>query len=130
MIDGKYAVALIGYGGMGHWHTQLLKDFDKIFLYSIFDTDAEKTAEAEQNGYKTYQSFEEVLSDDKVDVLLLAVPNDWHKPYAVQAMKAGKNVISEKPVTLSSTDLQEMIEIIIPSLIQGMGKIKKCALAV
>ena len=53
---------------------QLLKDFDKIFLYSIFDTDAEKTAEAEQNGYKTYQSFEEVLSDDKVDVLLLAVP--------------------------------------------------------
>ena len=53
MIDGKYAVALIGYGGMGHWHTQLLKDFDKIFLYSIFDTDAEKTAEAEQNGYKT-----------------------------------------------------------------------------
>ena len=110
MIDGKYAVALIGYGGMGHWHTQLLKDFDKIFLYSIFDTDAEKTAEAEQNGYKTYQSFEEVLSDDKVDVLLLAVPNDWHKPYAVQAMKAGKNVISEKPVTLSSTDLQEMID--------------------
>lgn len=110
MVDGKYAVALIGYGGMGHWHAQILKDFEKIFLYGIFDTDPEKTAEAEQNGYKTYRNFEEVLSDDKVDVLLLAVPNDWHKPYAVQAMKAGKNVISEKPVTLSSTDLQEMID--------------------
>ena len=110
MVDGKYAVALIGYGGMGHWHSQILKDFDKIFLYGVFDIDSKKLTEAEQNGYQTYRSFDEVLADDKVDVLLLTVPNDWHKPYAVQALNAGKNVISEKPVTLSSADLQEMID--------------------
>ena len=58
MVDGKYAVALIGYGGMGHWHTQLIQGVDKIFLYSIFDTDPEKMAEAKQNSYKTYSSFD------------------------------------------------------------------------
>ncbi len=110
MVNGKYAVALIGYGGMGHWHASLLSDFDRIFLYGIYDIDEAKMVEARQQGYHTYPSFDAVLEDEKVDVLLLAVPNDWHKPYAVKALQAGKNVISEKPVTLSSADLQEMID--------------------
>jgi scyllo-inositol 2-dehydrogenase (NADP+) len=41
-------------------------------------------------------------------VVLIATPNDCHKPIAIRAMHAGKNVISEKPVTLSSADLLEM----------------------
>ena len=101
MVNGKYAVALIGYGGMGHWHAELLKGFDRIFLHGIFDIDPAKMKEAGENGYEAYDSFDAVLADDKIDVLVLAVPNDWHKPYAVQALRAGKNVISEKPVTLS-----------------------------
>lgn len=75
MIDGKYAVSLIGYGGMGHWHAEVLKEFDEIFLYSIFDTDSSKIEEAKEKGYHTYDSFDEVLADEKVDILLLAVPN-------------------------------------------------------
>lgn len=110
MVGNKYAVALIGYGGMGHWHAEVLNEFDEIFLYSIFDTDSSKIEEAKETGYHTYTSFEEVLADEKVDILLLAVPNDWHKPYAVKALLAGKNVISEKPVTICSSDLQEMID--------------------
>lgn len=42
--------------------------------------------------------------------MTIAVPNDMHKPLAIEAMKAGKHVISEKPVTLSSADLQEMFD--------------------
>ena len=44
------------------------------------------------------------------DRITIAVPNDFHKEIAVAALNAGKNVISEKPVTLSSVDLTEMIE--------------------
>ena len=55
-----------------------------------------------------YGSEEEMLSDPDIDVVLIATPNDCHKPIAIRAMHAGKNVISEKPVTLSSSDLQEM----------------------
>src|SRR5699024_11403669 len=50
------------------------------------------------------------LPISEVDILTLAVPNDVHKDLAIRAMAAGKNVISEKPVTLSSADLQEMID--------------------
>ena len=58
-----------------------------------------------------YGSEEEMLSDPDIDVVLIATPNDCHKPIAIRAMHAGKNVISEKPVTLSSSDLQEMVNV-------------------
>ena len=45
-----------------------------------------------------------------MDFVTIATPNDFHKPIAIQAMAAGKHVISEKPVTLSSRDLQAMID--------------------
>ena len=57
-----------------------------------------------------YGSEEEMLSDPDIDVVLIATPNDCHKPIAIRAMHAGKNVISEKPVTLSSSDLEEMVK--------------------
>ncbi len=110
MVNQKYAIALIGYGGMGHWHEEILKDFDEIFLYGVYDIDPARIEEAKGKGYQTYSSFEAVLADEAVDLLLLAVPNDWHKPYAISALRAGKNVVSEKPVTLNSADLQEMID--------------------
>lgn len=50
------------------------------------------------------------MADEKVDFVLIATPNDVHKPIAIRAMEAGKAVVSEKPVTLSSKDLQEMID--------------------
>ena len=55
-----------------------------------------------------YETEEAMLADPDIDVVLIATPNDCHKPIAIRAMHAGKNVISEKPVTLSSADLLEM----------------------
>lgn len=110
MVNGKYAAVLAGYGGMGYWHAEILHDFDKLFLYGIYDTDPAKIREAEEKGYRTYPSFDAVIADEAVDLVVLAVPNDWHKPYAIAALDAGKNVVSEKPVTVCSADLQEMID--------------------
>jgi len=42
--------------------------------------------------------------------VLIATPNDFHKPYAIASMQAGKHAISEKPVTLSSADLAQILE--------------------
>ncbi|MBR3692751.1 MAG: Gfo/Idh/MocA family oxidoreductase [Clostridia bacterium] len=111
MVGNKYAVALVGYGGMGHWHARLLKEFDEIFLYGIYDINPEKLEAAKADGYVAYSSFAELCADEKVDVVLVATPNDYHKEYIIGAMRAGKAAISEKPVTLSSADLQDMIDV-------------------
>lgn len=103
--------ALIGYGGMGHWHVDKIKTMPELFtIAGIYDINPEKLAEAESKGFKAYPSLEALLSDPSIELVTIATPNDFHKPIAIEAMKAGKNVISEKPVTLSADDLQAMID--------------------
>ena len=109
-MSTKKRVAIIGYGGMGGWHAKHLLTSDVCELAGIWDIKEERRALAIERGINVYGSFDEVLADPTVDILTLAVPNELHMPFAIQAMEAGKNVISEKPVTLSSEDLQKMID--------------------
>lgn len=109
MENMKNAV-VIGYGGMGGWHTRHILEFGAVHLLGIYDINPERAALAEGRGIYAFPSFEAVLDDARVDLLILAVPNELHKPLAIRAMEAGKHVISEKPVALSSEELAEMIE--------------------
>ena len=106
----KKNVVVIGYGGMGGWHTRVINDNNVVNLLGIYDIKPERCALAEEKGIHAYSSFEEVLSDERVDFVVIATPNELHKPLAIEAMSRGKHVISEKPVTLSSADLQEIID--------------------
>lgn len=103
-------IVVIGYGGMGGWHTRYILQNNVVALRGIYDIDPARSALAEQNGIYAYPSWEAVLADEAVDILILAIPNELHKPLAIEAMSRGKHVVSEKPVTLSSNDLQEMID--------------------
>lgn len=102
-------VAVIGYGGMGGWHTRLLSEIPEVNLIGVYDIKKDRNEAAEEKGIKAYDSLEDVLADENVDVCTIAIPNDIHKEVAIKCMAAGKNVISEKPVTLCSADLEEMI---------------------
>ena len=106
----KKNAAIIGYGGMGSWHGRYLQSSDVVNLLGIYDIKPERRSLAESNGIRAYASLDELLADPAVDFVTIATPNDWHKPLAIQAMAAGKHVICEKPVTISSADLQEMID--------------------
>lgn len=102
-------IAIVGLGGMGDWHRELIESIDGLTLAGIYDIKEERQEYAKEKNIRVYGSFEELLSDGEVELCLIATPNDLHKPLAIAAMKAGKHVVSEKPVTLSSEDLKEMI---------------------
>ncbi|MDD4474491.1 MAG: Gfo/Idh/MocA family oxidoreductase [Eubacteriales bacterium] len=102
-------VIVVGYGGMGSWHVDYIKKSDVVKLLGIYDINPMRTEIARKNGILAYDSLDEALDDARADIILIATPNDVHKEIAVYAMNKGKNVISEKPVTLSSADLSEMI---------------------
>ena len=106
----KHRIAIIGFGGMGSWHANKLTTLDELELAGIWDIKEERRVLAKERGFFVYDSLEHLLADETVDLVTIATPNDLHKPLAIQAMEAGKNVISEKPVTLCSADLQDMID--------------------
>jgi len=78
-------------------------------LIGVYDIDPKRLEIARKNGILTFSSREELLADERIGLVTIATPNDVHKEIAIDSMAAGKNVICEKPVTLSSEDLEEMI---------------------
>ncbi|MBE6778522.1 MAG: Gfo/Idh/MocA family oxidoreductase [Ruminococcaceae bacterium] len=106
----KKNLVVIGYGGMGGWHVQHALDSDVVTLLGVYDIDPARNALAESRGIHAYATYDEVLADDRVDMITVAIPNDSHEAVCIRAMEAGKHVICEKPVTLSCESLQRMCE--------------------
>ena len=106
----KHTLAMVGFGGMAGWHYDLIQGIDGLTVAGIWDIKEERREYAASRQIHVYRSLEDLLEDESVDLVLIATPNDVHKSIAIRAMEAGKNVVSEKPVTLSSVDLQEMID--------------------
>lgn len=102
--------ALIGYGGMGGWHVKQLRTMEEIHICGIYDISPVRREAAQADGLHAYPTLDALLADESVEFVTIATPNDVHRELAIQAMAAGKHVISEKPVTLSSVDLQAMID--------------------
>lgn len=111
MVGNTYQLAIVGLGGMGNWHREIIETIDGIEVCGSFDIKEERQQFARDHGITPYNSFEELLADEKVDIVLCATPNDCHKDIVIRSLRAGKHVVCEKPVTLSSKDLQEMIDV-------------------
>jgi len=104
-------IGIIGFGGMGNWHWETIAGIEGLEVAGIYDIDDKRIEYANENNIHTYESMEALLKDKSIELVLVATPNDLHKSIAIQVMRAGKHVISEKPVTLNAKDLQEMIDI-------------------
>ncbi|MEJ8306710.1 Gfo/Idh/MocA family oxidoreductase [Saccharibacillus sacchari] len=103
-------LVIVGFGGMGSYHGQLVEQAEGIAVRGAYDPIEYRMELASSRGFRTYESFEAVLSDEEVDVVLIATPNDVHKELAIQALQAGKHVICEKPVTVTGAELLEITE--------------------
>lgn len=107
-----YKLGIIGYGGMaGNHRKQLEKKNVRVQLKGVFDINPERLEVAEEQGYYAYSSMDELLSDSEIDIILVATTNETHKDIAIKALRAGKHVICEKPVTMTSAELEEIIAV-------------------
>ncbi|WP_395063888.1 Gfo/Idh/MocA family protein [Flavobacterium sp.] len=64
----------------------------------------------DKNSYN-YQNFDEIINNKDIDLVYVVLPNGLHKEFVIRAAKAGKNVITEKPMSISVADCQEMIKV-------------------
>ena len=107
----QYKAALVGYGGMGHWHFEVICKTDLVKFVGVYDIDPKRMELAKSEGFeKLYDSYEAMLADASLDIIVVATPNNFHKTLVCQALEAGKAVVCEKPVAMSSGELQDMMD--------------------
>jgi predicted dehydrogenase len=109
----KIRVAFIGTGAVtAYHHLPGLRLDPRAELVAICDTVPEllEKRRAEWNVEHATTDPEALCTSDAVDAVVIATPNDTHRPIAVAAAKAGKHVMCEKPLGLSGREVREMYE--------------------
>lgn len=110
MNNNSRGIAIIGYGGMGSWHADLIKKIPELSLVGIYDILPERREVAREKGIHAYETLEELLSDPSIELVTVATPNDIHLPIVLQALEAGKNVVCEKPVAMNAGEARQMAD--------------------
>lgn len=103
-------MGIIGYGGMAAYHYDCLKEYGRLKVVGVYDVNPDRMKVAKKQGLKTYASKDALINDKDLDIILIATTNEVHKELSIEAMAAGKHVICEKPVTMNSEELAEIME--------------------
>lgn len=104
--------AVIGSGFIGPVHVEALRRAG-IEVVGILDADVARTKEAAErlNLARAYHDLDELLGDDDVHSVHIAVPNRYHYEMAKRALAAGKHVMCEKPLAMNSAESAELVEL-------------------
>ena len=106
----KMQAAIVGTGYMGSSHLDGLKRID-VLVRGVLGSSPQKGQgfASEYNLPKAYATFDDLLSDPKVDVVHICTPNRAHYPMAKAALEAGKHVVMEKPLTMNSIESADLL---------------------
>ncbi|MFD7920009.1 Gfo/Idh/MocA family protein [Streptomyces sp. NPDC059740] len=101
--------ALVGAGMIAAVHRRAALLAGAEITGVLASTPQRARATAEEWGVAhAYQDFEQVLADDRVDVVHICTPNATHAPFAEAALRAGKHVVCEKPLGVSAAEAERL----------------------
>lgn len=106
----KTGIAGLGRSGWGI-HCAMLKTIpEKYQIVSVFDPSEERRCEAVAAfDCKAFDNYDAMLADPELDLIVVATPNKFHAEHTIKALKAGKNVVCEKPMATNLPDAEAMI---------------------
>jgi len=114
--NSRINVALIGMGLMMGSHQGHMLSRDDVQVVAVCDVDRSKRERAKasiekayankmgQGNYKgcdAYNEYERIIERKDIDAVVVCTPDHWHAPISVAAMRAGKDVYVQKPMTLT-----------------------------
>jgi UDP-N-acetyl-2-amino-2-deoxyglucuronate dehydrogenase len=110
----SFRIALVGCGRISKNHFDAIRKVDGLSLAAVCDIDAERARRAgEEQGVPAYRSIDEMLraSDDEApfDIVVVCTPSGLHSSHGAAAARAGKHVVTEKPMSISLTQADELV---------------------
>jgi len=112
VFEDRIQVGIAGLGRSG-WsiHARMLSELQAYYdVVAVTDSDPARREEAhERFGCRMYETYEEMLSDDGVELVVVALPSFLHADASIAALEAGKHVVCEKPMATSLADADRMI---------------------
>jgi predicted dehydrogenase len=108
---GDIAVGLIGYGKAGRiFHAPLIEAVEGLRLATIVQRRGDD-ARAQHPHAAVVRDASELFTDTGIDLIVVATPNDSHFDLARRALLAGKDVVVDKPFTVTSAESESLIEL-------------------
>ena len=114
MVDKKLNFAVIGCSGMAEGHMYGITDNkDKANLYAICDTAPERLAERKEkfNWAIAVSDYRELVDDPNIDAVVIVTPDQLHLEMTAAFLRAGKDVLCEKPMALTVAECEKMMRI-------------------
>ncbi len=110
-VGGIYNWALLGCGSIAVKMAEDLKRLPNANLYAVASRDLSKAEQyAADFGFeKAYGSYEEMLADEKVDIVYISTPHSHHYQHTIMSLNAKKAVLCEKPFAMNSVQVAAMI---------------------
>ena len=99
-------VGLVGVGGISGAHIPAWEGMEDAELVALCDIRTERMEKYPNKRH--YTDFEEMLANEKLDILDICLPTYLHADFAVKAMEKGINVICEKPISLKNEDVERV----------------------
>lgn len=109
--DGLLALGIIGYGRIGRAHAEWLKVAKGIAAVAVFDPTPARRALAGEDGLRPGETIEALLDDPALEAVLVSTPTAMHFEHAALALRAGKHVLIEKPMTLDAAQALQLVEL-------------------
>ncbi|MDN3668965.1 oxidoreductase [Echinicola jeungdonensis] len=105
-MTAKIKTGLVGYGRIGESiHAPLIDHEPLLELTAVVERNREKSRE-KYPDITIYRSLDEMLIQSEIQMVIICTPNAEHFPQAKAALEAGKHVVVEKPITVTSKEAE------------------------
>ena len=102
---------IIGAGMIGHFHAKAIAAMTGGELQSVFDLRGEAAEKlAAEYGGKAYSDINEFLADPELEIVTIGTPSGAHLDPALAALNAGKHVICEKPLEITTERIDQLMD--------------------
>jgi UDP-N-acetyl-2-amino-2-deoxyglucuronate dehydrogenase len=109
--DRGVRVALVGCGRISGSHVAAIDMIDGLDLVAVSDVEIDRArALADARGIPAFRTIEELLAGAECDVVAICTPSGLHPAHGIVAARAGKHVVTEKPMAISLADADALVQ--------------------